>query len=80
MRRLRPLDAALLVMLVPLWVLCFGLYMNKLAHGRPVYRNPSAPVGVSAPETANGYPAVSWVWSESGWEATGEVVPNLSEP
>ncbi|MBI3300608.1 MAG: hypothetical protein HYZ72_00800, partial [Deltaproteobacteria bacterium] len=75
MRRLRPLDAALLVTLMPLWALFFALYVNNLVQGRPVYhRYPSAPVGVSAPETADGYPAVSWVWRESGGEATGVAV------
>jgi hypothetical protein len=71
MRRLRPLDVALLVTLVPLWALFFVLYVNNLVQGRSVYNMPSAPVGVSAPETADGYPTVSWIWRESGWEARG---------
>jgi hypothetical protein len=32
------------------------------------------PLVVSAPENADSYPAVSWIWSEFGWEAPGLAV------
>lgn len=71
MRRLRPLDKALLVTLVPLWTLFFALYVNRLVHGRGVV---FVPLVVSASENADGYPTVSWIWRETGSAAPGLAV------
>lgn len=54
MRRLRPLDRALLFGLLPLWAVCFVLYVGRAAHGRLAW----VPIAVQAPENPTAYPTV----------------------
>ena len=67
MRRLRPLDAALLAILVPLWLACFALHVKEVARGRLA----RVPVFVLAPESADSYPTVRGFWPGTGAEASG---------
>jgi hypothetical protein len=67
MRRLRRFDRALLVILVPLWGVCFGLYLYRVVHDRLAWM----PVFVSAPSSEKDYPIVSGFWLDSGAEQAG---------
>jgi class 3 adenylate cyclase len=69
-RRLQPLDAVLLVVLVPLWLGCFALHVNEVARGRLAW----VPVFVSPPEDTDGYPTVRAFWPGTGAEASGLVI------
>jgi hypothetical protein len=53
-KRLRPLDAVLLAILVPLWVVCFALQVKVVADGRLAW----VPISVRAPENVESYPTV----------------------
>lgn len=70
MRRLRPFDIALLVVLVPLWVVCCVLYVNVTARGRLAW----APLAVWTSETPNGYPTVREFLPGAETEQSGLVV------
>jgi class 3 adenylate cyclase len=70
MRRLRPLDAVLLVVLVPLWVVCFTLYVKVVARGRLAW----VPVSVRAPENAESYPTVREFLPGTGAGGSGLVI------
>jgi class 3 adenylate cyclase len=59
-KRLRPLDRALLFILVPLWGCWFALYLNNLSRGRVGF----LPIVVSVPENPNDYPRVRGFWGE----------------
>src|SRR5262245_24594577 len=66
MRRLLRLDKALLLVLVPLWGLCFVLYLDDLARGRLAW----VPLAVAAPERPDGHPSVRGVTVLAlGWDA-----------
>jgi hypothetical protein len=69
-RRLRLVDIVLLVTFVPLWVLCFALYVQKIAHGRAA----RVPVFVSAPATIDAYPVVRGFWPGTGAEQAGLLI------
>jgi hypothetical protein len=69
-RRLRPLDAVLLAVLVPLWLVCFVLYVNEAVRGRLA----RVPVYVWAPENAEGYPTVRGFRLGTEVETSGLVV------
>ncbi len=65
MRRLLPLDKALLLVLVPLWGLCFVLYLDDLARGRLAW----VPLAV-ARDAAGGYPTMRGPTGLGrGWDA-----------
>jgi class 3 adenylate cyclase/glycopeptide antibiotics resistance protein len=66
-RRLRPLDVALLAFFLPLWLVCFVLHARELALGRLAW----IPLTVSAPADDGGYPAVSGFWADSAAEISG---------
>lgn len=66
-QRLRLLDAVLLLLLVPPWVLCFALYVNKMAHGQLA----RIPLLVAFPEQTDGYPTISGFLPGSDAEAAG---------
>lgn len=70
MRHLPRIDAALLAILTPLWILCFVLYLNKVVDGQLA----RVPVFVLAPENADGNPAVRGFWPGTGAEASGLAV------
>jgi class 3 adenylate cyclase len=57
-KRLRPLDRALLFILLPLWGLWFALYLNNLARGRVA----AVPLGVSVPQGTDDYPTLIGFW------------------
>ena len=61
MRRLRPLDAALLAVFVPLWVLCFTLHTRELLGERLAW----IPFTVAAGSGAEPYPAISGIWPDA---------------
>ncbi|HXG21626.1 MAG TPA: hypothetical protein VNN62_21440 [Methylomirabilota bacterium] len=67
MQRLRLLDVALLIGFVPLWVLCFALYMQNIIHGRLA----RIPLLVAAPESADDYPTLRAFWPGTGAEKSG---------
>jgi hypothetical protein len=69
-RRLRLFDAALLSVLVPLWLVCFALHVNEVARGRLAW----VPVFVWAPENAHSYPSVRGFWPGTDAEVSGLVV------
>jgi hypothetical protein len=60
----------LLVVLVPLWVACFALYVNVVAHGRLAW----VPVSVRAPENAESYPTVREFLPGTRAESAGLVI------
>ena len=69
MSRLRPLDRALILILVPIWVACFALSVRSVVRGdgRPV-------VGISAPVDAESYPTATgrvYPLARSSFEASG---------
>lgn len=70
MKRLRSPDAALLVIFVPLWLLCYGLYINTTARGRLAW----VPLVVRASESADGYPTVREFLPGAGVENSGLAV------
>lgn len=67
MRRLGLVNTLLFLTLVPLWLVCFGLYLRNLAHGKAV----RVPVFVAAPQTADEYPVVRGFWPGTGAERSG---------
>lgn len=67
MRRLGLVDILLLLLFVPSWVVCFGLYVRNLAHGHTA----RVPVFVVAPQTAEAYPVVRGFWPGTGAERSG---------
>jgi class 3 adenylate cyclase len=67
MRRLRPLDIALLVTLVPLWLGSFALYLQRVVRGDLT----RVPVFIWAPKDANTYPIVRGFRPGTGAEAVG---------
>ena len=69
MRRLHVLDAALLVIFVPLWLGCFALHVREVARGRLAW----VPIIVSQPENAGEYPAVREFWPGAGAAISGLV-------
>ena len=77
--RFRPLDAALLAVLVPLWVVCFALHINGVARGRLAW----VPVFVSASEHPDGYPVVRafrpGTTTESGELVVGDRIVRLRQ-
>lgn len=58
MRRVRPVDAVLLVSLLGLWFACTALHVKQLAGGDLAWVS----VYVAAPPTADGYPTVRGFW------------------
>jgi len=54
-RRLRPLDAAVVLLLVPLWAVSFGLHLKEMLAGRLAW----VPVFVSLAGGKDSYPSVS---------------------
>ena len=70
MQRLRPLDIALLAIFVPLWVLCFALYLHNTFHGRLA----RIPLLVAAPDSAEEYPTLRAFWPGTGAEQLGLAV------
>lgn len=70
MRRLRSLDVAFIVILVPLWGVCFGLHVNQLVHDRLAW----IPIYVSMPENVESYPTVRGFWPRTEAEASGLLV------
>jgi hypothetical protein len=70
MKRLRRIDTVLLVILGPLWILCFSLYVKSISQGRLVW----VPVAVSAPSNELSYPAVKELWPGTTAVASGLAV------
>lgn len=76
MQRLRPLDVALLIGFVSLWVLCFALYASNIAHGRLA----RIPLLVTAPNTTMGYPRIRALLSGTKAElAVGDQLIRMGE-
>ena len=77
--RFRPPEAALLAVLVPLWLTCFALHITEVVRGRLAW----VPVFVSAPEQPGGYPAVQTfrpgATTESGELAIGDRIIRLGQ-
>ena len=67
MRRFQPFDIALLVLLVPLWLCCFALYLYEIANARLA----RIPLLVKAPASAEDYPTLRAFWPGTGAEHLG---------
>ena len=67
MQRLRPLDIALLAIFVPLWLLCFALYLSDIANARLA----RIPLLVNAPASPEDYPTLQAFWPGTGAEHLG---------
>jgi hypothetical protein len=66
-RRLQPFDIALLVLFVPLWMLCFALYLYNIANARLA----RIPLLVNAPASPEDYPTLQAFWPGTGAEHWG---------
>jgi hypothetical protein len=66
-RRFQPFDIALLVLLVPLWLCCFALYLYEIANARLA----RIPLLVNAPASAEDYPTLRAFWPGTGAEHLG---------
>lgn len=58
MRRVRPLDLVLLIIVTPLWFGCLALHGNEVMQGRLAW----VPVFVTTPTDSTGYPIVREFW------------------
>ena len=67
MRRLRALDAVLLVSLLALWGVCAALHLKQLVAGQLAWVG----VYVTAPADADGFPTVSGFWPGASRQASG---------
>jgi len=67
MQRLQPFDIALLAIFVPLWLLCFALYLSDIANGRLA----RIPLLVNAPASAEDYPTIQAFWPGTEAEHLG---------
>lgn len=70
MKRLRPLDIALLVVLSLVWGGSFFLYLQEVRAGRLA----RAPLFVQSPENSEAYPVLVGFWPGTGAEQSGLVI------
>ncbi len=70
MSRLAPLDKVLLVILVPLWLVCFGLSVRTQLRGDVI-----AGIGVSASADPRGYPTLTGEFSSYVYPSSPLRVP-----
>jgi hypothetical protein len=69
-QRLQPFDVALLAIFIPLWALCFILYVHGIANGRLA----RVPLFVTAPDSAEDYPTIRDFWPGVGTDRLGLAV------